>query len=340
MGSDTLSTVEETRLHPIPQDSGQQSPDEKTYLKKNLLVMLGVATPLILVVMSLIPALFIPRGPSPDEIWDYSLVTDIGSSTGGGTQYKVEDPSTLESGALAEHLEEAVPKLGGRRKFLAQESTDQSVLLLGETASLHIVSREGQPITLSAESWQALIDRALDERMEFVEIQAGYGEYVGVRINYWLVDDKKNNPQEYMSGMEYWKLLPEASEERVVYTHVTGSILNSDSYRINSTFSLGEIETWLGYIASAQEISARHLEGVEGINLSRDRFSGAYTFYLSFSHYKGDEEAARQALVEELKALGLEQGYELSLWNQEEAARYAEGQWTIEKREVTGSPSP
>ena len=187
---------------PVP---GASAPgiDNRSYTRRNILILLGVLAVPTVLVLALVAYFAGSRSHMTlggGSIWDSSLLADDGSSNSDATWLSVADTGSIESGALAEHLAQAVPQLGGTSGIFQRESTHSTYIHLPSGGSISIDSHEEIPITLSAETWQEILTRASDERMGSVRVSArGADEYETeapwAEVTYYLYGDKGSDQQ-------------------------------------------------------------------------------------------------------------------------------------------------
>lgn len=320
-----------------PQTPAAAAPgvENKSYTRRNILILLGVLavpTVLVLVLVAYFAGSRSHMTLGGGSIWDSSILADDGSSNSDATWLSVADTGSIESGALAEHLAQVVPQLGGTSGVFRREPTHATYIRLPEGGSIDIDSHEEIPITLSAETWQTILTRASDERMGSVSVSArGAGEYETeapwVEVKYYLYGDNSSDQQALLADMASWEPLGGVDMESVSYMDEIE--LDTDTVQVFAFGPLSEVQAWSSSAAPIAQAFAAHTEGLEVVSINKYRDSTNYFVTARFDSYAGDTDAARQSMVESIRGTAIGGAFDLDLMDASTSAYYFEGQWEV-----------
>ncbi|MDO4821520.1 MAG: hypothetical protein Q4A03_05715 [Rothia sp. (in: high G+C Gram-positive bacteria)] len=318
-----------------PQTPAAAAPDveNKSYTRRNILILLGVlAVPTVLVFVAYFSGSRSHMTLGGGSIWNSSLLADDGSSNSDATWLSVADTGSIESGALAEHLAQTVPQLGGTSGIFRRESTHATYIRLPEGGPIDIDSHEEIPITLSAETWQGILTRASDERMGSVSVSArGAGEYETedpwVEVKYYLYGDNSSDQQSLLADMASWEPLSGPDLESVSYMDEIE--LDTDTVQVFAFGPLSEVQAWSSSATPIAQAFAAHTEGLEVVSINKYRDSTNYFVTARFDSYAGDTDAARQAMVEGVQGTAIGSAFDLDLMDATTSAYYFEGRWDV-----------
>ncbi len=319
---------------PVP---GASAPgiDNRSYTRRNILILLGVLAVPTVLVLALVAYFAGSRSHMTlggGSIWDSSLLADDGSSNSDATWLSVADTGSIESGALAEHLAQAVPQLGGTSGIFQRESTHSTYIHLPSGGSISIDSHEEIPITLSAETWQEILTRASDERMGSVRVSArGADEYETeapwAEVTYYLYGDKGSDQQALLADITSWEPLDGPDLESVSYVEETQ--IDAETIQVFVFGPLSETHVWSRSATPVAQAFAAHTEGLEVVSINKYRDSTDYFVTARFEGYTGDTDAARQAMVEGVQGTAIGSTFTLDLMDATTSAYYFEGRWDI-----------
>lgn len=192
--------------------------DNRSYTRRNILILLGVLAVPTVLVLALVAYFAGSRSHMTlggGSIWDSSLLADDGSSNSAATWLSVADTGSIESGALAEHLAQAVPQLGGTSGIFQRESTHST--------------------------------RASDERMGSVRVSArGADEYETeapwVEATYYLYGEGGSGQQALLADMASWEPLDGPDLESVSYVEETQ--VDTETIQVFVFGPLNETQVW------------------------------------------------------------------------------------------------
>lgn len=315
--------------------------ENKSYTRRNILILLGVLAVPTVLALSLVAYFAGSRSHMTlggGSIWDSSILADDGSSNSDATWLSVADTGSIESGALAEHLAQTVPQLGGTSGIFRREPTHTTFIRLPEGGSIDIDSHEEIPITLSAETWQTILTRASDERMGSVSVSArGAGEYETeapwVEVKYYLYGDNSSDQQALLADMASWEPLGGVDMESV--SSMDEIELDTDTVQIFAFGPLSEVQAWSSSAAPIAQAFAAHTEGLEVVSINKYRDFTNYFVTARFESYTGDTDAARQAMVEGVQGTAIGSAFDLDLMDATTSASYFEGQWEVYETETS-----
>ncbi|WP_237242358.1 hypothetical protein [Rothia nasimurium] len=320
-----------------PQTPAAAAPgvENKSYTRRNILILLGVLalpTVLVLVLVAYFAGSRSHMTLGGGSIWDSSILADDGSSNSDATWLSVADTGSIESGALAEHLAQVVPQLGGTSGIFQREPTHATYIYLPGGGSIDIDSHEEIPITLSVETWQAILTRASDERMGSVRVSArGADEYETeapwVEVKYYLYGDNSPDQQSLLADMASWEPLGGIDMESISYMDEIE--LDTDTVQVFAFGPLSEVQAWSSSTAPIAQAFAAHTEGLEVVSINKYRDSTNYFVTARFDSYAGDTDAARQAIVEGVQGTAIGGAFDLDLMDATTSAYYFEGRWDV-----------
>lgn len=314
---------------------------QKTYTRRNLPILLAILAIPTILALTLITYFAGARSHvsfGGTSIWDSSLLAEESPKRSGATRLKVIDPASLENGTLADHLAQATPNLGGTSGIFHREATHITYLRYSDEVDIDINTHEGIPLTLSAESWQNILDRAADPRVESVSIYTrGAGDYditsPWVEARYNLRGDDENL-QALLEDMATWEPQAGLDAQSVSYTYSLD--LGDQPVQVSALGPLEEAQTLPGTIGPLAQVFADHTQGLKTLSINRYRESEDYFVGVRFASYRGEADATRQAITERIDGLGLDRGYDLDLTDDTSTAYYIKGQWDVFGAEASG----
>ncbi|WP_237221730.1 hypothetical protein [Rothia nasimurium] len=321
---------------PVAPPAAPSAPvDNATYTRRNALILLGILAIPTLLALALITYYSGARSHltlDGESIWDSSLLTDSGLANAKTTWLDVTDTQAIETGALAEHLAEAVPHLGGTSGIFRREATHSTTIYLPDGGYIDIASHEDMPISLSTQSWQNLLLRASDERLQSVTVSAHGAGYYGddspwVEVRYYLYGEQGDDRQDLLTEMAEWEPVGPVDVESVSYMYDLD--LDSQEVQIFALGPLSEVQAWSRSATPIAQVFAEHTEGLQVVSVNKYRDATDYFVSARFEGYTGDADAARQAMVAGVQGTEVSRVLGMDLTDATGSAYYFEGQWEV-----------